>query len=85
MLNYQQVARALEEGLVDVVIAADLQVPEEESVTPQDTLLTAMRKMNLRDVDLLPVLPGPESRRLIGLLSRADIMEAYQTRLLLEE
>ncbi|MGI9038413.1 MAG: chloride channel protein [Gemmatimonadota bacterium] len=85
MLNYQQVARALEEGLMDVVIAADLQVPEEESVTPQDTLLTAMRKMNLRDVDLLPVLQGPDSRRLIGLLSRADIMEAYQTRLLLEE
>lgn len=85
MLGYQQVARALEEGLIDIVIAADLQVPEEESVTPDETLLAAMRKMNLRDVDLLPVLEGADSRRLIGLLSRADIMEAYQTRLLLEE
>lgn len=85
MLGYPQVARALEEGLIDVVIAADLQVPGDESVTPEETLLTAMRKMNLRDVDLLPVLQGPDGRRLVGLLSRADIMEAYQTRLLLEE
>lgn len=85
MLGYQQVARALEEGLIDVVIAADLQLPVDESVTPADTLLVAMRKMNLRDVDLLPVVEREGSRRLVGLLSRADIMEAYQTRLLLEE
>lgn len=85
MLGYQQVARALEEGLIDVVIAADLQLPEEEWVVPGDTLLVAMRKMNLRDVDLLPVVEARGSRRLVGLLSRADIMEAYQTRLLLEE
>lgn len=85
MLGYQQVARALEEGLIDVVIAADLQLPEDESVTPADTLLVAMRKMNLRDVDRLPVVEREGSRRLVGLLSRADIMEAYQTRLLLEE
>ena len=85
ILLYQQVARALEENLIDVVIAADLQTPEEEFVTPKESLLVAMRKMNLRDVDLLPVLEGGESRVLIGLLTRADIMEAYQTRLLLEE
>jgi CIC family chloride channel protein len=85
ILLYQQVARALEENLIDVVIAADLQTPEEEHVTPKESLLVAMRKMNLRDVDLLPVLEGGESRVLIGLLTRADIMEAYQTRLLLEE
>lgn len=85
MLGYQQVARALEEGLIDVVIAADLQVPVEESAAPDESLLVAMRKMNLRDVDLLPVVERAGSRRLIGLLSRADIMEAYQTRLLLEE
>ena len=78
-------ARDLEENLIDVVIAADLQTPEEEFVTPKESLLVAMRKMNLRDVDLLPVLEGGESRVLIGLLTRADIMEAYQTRLLLEE
>jgi len=85
ILLYQQVARALEENLIDVVIAADLQIPEEEFVTPKESLLVAMRKMNLRDVDLLPVLEGGESRVLIGLLTRGDIMEAYQTRLLLEE
>ena len=38
-----------------------------------------------RDADFLPVVRGGDSRRLAGLLSRADIMEAYQTRLLLDE
>lgn len=85
ILLYQQVARALEENLIDVVIAADLQMPEEEFVTPKESLLVAMRKMNLRDVEMLPVLEGGESKVLIGLLTRGDIMEAYQTRLLLEE
>lgn len=85
VLGYHDVARALEEGLLDVVIAADLQVPALETVSPNDSLLVAMRKMNYRGVDFLPVLAGHDSRRLSGLLSRADIMEAYQTRLLLEE
>jgi CIC family chloride channel protein len=85
MLGYQEVARALEEGLADLIIAADLQVPDLETVMPGDSLLVAMRKMNLRDVDVLPVVQGRDSRRLSGLLSRADIMEAYQTRLLLDE
>ena len=84
MLGYQEVARALEEGLVDLVIAADLQAPELETVTPSDSLLVAMRRMNHRDADYLPVVRGEDSRRLAGLLSRADIMEAYQTRLLLD-
>jgi len=85
VLGYHDVARALEEELLDVVIAADLQVPALETVSPNDSLLVAMRKMNFRGVDFLPVLAGHDSRRLSGLLSRADIMEAYQTRLLLEE
>lgn len=85
MLGYQEVARALEEGLADLVIAADLQVPVPETVRPGDSLLLAMRKMNQRDIDVLPVVRGEDSRRLAGLLSRADIMEAYQTRLLLDE
>ncbi|MFQ5530563.1 MAG: chloride channel protein, partial [Gemmatimonadota bacterium] len=85
MLGYQEVARALEDGLADLVIAADLQVPVPETVRPGDSLLLAMRKMNQRDIDVLPVVRGEDSRRLAGLLSRADIMEAYQTRLLLDE
>lgn len=85
VLRYHDVARALEEGLIDLVIAEDLHEPALETVTPNDSLLVAMRKMNHRDVDFLPVLGSHDSKRLAGLLSRADIMEAYQTRLLLEE
>ncbi|MFO7586878.1 MAG: chloride channel protein [Gemmatimonadota bacterium] len=85
ILGYQDVARALDEGLLDIVIAADLQDPEVETVTPGESLLDASRKLGLRDVDYIPVVDREGSRRLVGLLSRADILEAYQTRLLLHE
>jgi len=85
LLGYRDVARALDEGLGDVVIAADLQDPEPETVSPGESLLDATRKLALRDVDYIPVVESEESRRLLGLLSRAEILEAYQTRLLLQE
>jgi CIC family chloride channel protein len=85
LLGYRDVARALDEGLGDVVIAADLQDPEPETVSPGESLLDATRRLALRDVDYIPVLESEESRRLLGLLSRAEILEAYQTRLLLQE
>jgi CBS domain-containing protein len=78
------VARALDEGLTDLVIAADLELTDLETVTPEESLLDASRKMAIRDIDYLPVVDGPDSRRLLGLLSRAAILEAYQTRLLFQ-
>jgi CIC family chloride channel protein len=84
MLSYQEIARALgEEGLSEIVLAADLALGLAETVTPADTLLEAIRLMGLRDLDYLPVVESPGSRRLLGLVGRADIMEAYQTYLML--
>lgn len=85
LLGYRDVARALDEGLINVVIAADLQDDDVETVTPSESLLDASRKLGRRDVDYIPVVEHDGSRRLVGLLSRAEILEAYQTRLLLQE
>ncbi len=85
LLSYADVARAMHEGLIDIVIAADLEDPDVEVVMPRDTLLEASRRMGIRDLDYIPVVESTDSRRLLGLLSRAEILEAYQTRLLLQD
>jgi CIC family chloride channel protein len=86
MLSYQEISNALdEEGLFELLIAADLAAPVPESVVPSESLLEATRKMGLRDIDYIPVVDAEGSLRLLGLLSRRDIMEAYQTHLLLHD
>jgi CIC family chloride channel protein len=86
MLSYQEISRALgEKGLVELLIAADLSTPVVETVLPTESLLEATRKMGLRGIDFIPVVDAPDSRRLVGLLSRSDILEAYQTHLLLHD
>ncbi len=47
-----------------------------ESVEPDDSLLEATRRMEARGASALPVV-DPESGRLIGLLSRADVLGLY--------
>jgi len=85
MLNHQQLSLAMgEEGLKDLVVAADLALADVETACPADSLLDAMRKMGVRDLDYLPVVESPGSHRLVGLVGRRDIMEAYRTHLLLQ-
>ena len=37
----------------------------------------------VRDLDAIPVVEAPDSSRLLGLVTRADLMESYQTYLML--
>jgi CIC family chloride channel protein len=86
MLSYQQISRTLDDGsLMDILIAADLAGPVLETVTPEDSLLHAMSLMGLRDVDFVPVVERTGSRRLLGLVGRSEIMEAYRSNLLLHD
>jgi CBS domain-containing protein len=59
--------------------AAEAMVPAERVVTvePQAPLLDAMRLMVRRDVHQLPVLEGG---RMVGLLSRADVIQQLEAR-----
>ena len=52
---------------------------------PVGLLLAVHVRMGVRDLDYIPVVESDESRRLLGLLSRAEILEAYQTRLMLQD
>lgn len=47
-------------------------------VCPEDSLHYALRVMGRLGVGRLPVLDSPQSRSLVGVLRRADIIEAYE-------
>jgi chloride channel protein, CIC family len=60
--------------LGSLVLAADI-AQETETVGPGDTLLSAMRRMGVRGAAAIPVV---QDGRLIGIISRAHILSAYE-------
>lgn len=61
--------------LAGLVVAKDIANESVITLTPRDTLLDALRKMNMAEMDELPV---EEDGRLTGRVTRKDIMKAYQ-------
>ena len=76
-------AAMLDRGdLVGVLVAADLAEPI-ETAHPRQALRDALRMMNAHAYDALPVVE-PLSGRYVGMLSRADLLAAYERELLQE-
>ncbi|MFV1966350.1 MAG: chloride channel protein [Pirellulaceae bacterium] len=66
-----------------LVHADDVAVNAPLSVSPDENLLEALRDFGSRDIETLPVEVGSgSSRRLIGLLLRADVMRRYRHEML---
>lgn len=65
-----------EEGLVPLVLARDVATPNPVAVTPD-----ALVKFGYKNVAQLPVVSDPHSRKLIGVLHRKEILEAYQKKI----
>lgn len=63
-------------NLSSLVLAIDLAHPT-ETVTPNDTLLDAMRRMGVRGVRALPVLDAVDGR-VLGLISRHHVLAVYE-------
>jgi CIC family chloride channel protein len=85
VLSYPELARAVaERDMGSLLLAADLMLEDVETVSPDDTLLEAMRKMSVRDLDFIPVVEGDGSR-LLGMLGRSHIMEAYETHVMFSD
>lgn len=83
MLHRDTVLAAAENGdhLASVVIAADLVRAHDQRVTPDDSLLTALRRLGGEDVDYLPVVDPRTRELLLGIVSRQDLMAAYEHQL----
>lgn len=63
-------------NLATLVLAIDLAHPS-ETVTPNESLLDATRRMGIRGVSALPVLDAA-NRRVLGLISRHHVLAAYE-------
>jgi CIC family chloride channel protein len=83
-LSFQELREVLfEEGLKELVVAKDVAVDSSSFVTGEDTLGTAMALLAKRDVTALPVMESRDSRRVVGLVKRDDVLAAYNSQLLL--
>lgn len=63
------------EELAGLVVAQDIANEAIITLSPRDTLYEALSKMNRSDMDELPVVA---MGKLVGMVSRRDIMKAYQ-------
>jgi CIC family chloride channel protein len=86
MIDRETVRQAAEGGehLGHVLVAADLVRPNADRVTPEDSLLTALRRLGSEDVDYLPVVDVLSKEQLLGVVSRQDVMAAYERGLSIE-
>jgi CIC family chloride channel protein len=60
-----------------LVLADDLATRPVLTVTPEDTLHTALRRMTELNIDEIPVVQPDDATCLIGLLSRRELTSAY--------
>lgn len=85
VITYADLRQAmLDRGeLAQLLVAADLAEPT-EVVLPTDSLREVLRKMNARAIDLIPVVESEARPVLVGVLSRADVLAAYERELMHE-
>ena len=67
--------------LAPLLLAADLAEPTEVAVAT-DTVQTALAKLNARAADLIPVVESEVHPILLGVLTREDVLAAYERELM---
>jgi CIC family chloride channel protein len=59
------------------VVARDLATTDLVTVSMEDNLWTALEKISAKDFAILPVVSGKKPNKLEGVVSRRDIIGAY--------
>jgi CIC family chloride channel protein len=67
-----------DENLKDLVIAKDLATTNIVTVSLNDNLYDAFEKISVKDFSILPVVSPDNPKQLMGVLSRRDIIGAYE-------
>jgi CIC family chloride channel protein len=66
-----------DENLKDLVVARDLATTDLVTISMDDNLWTALQKISAKDFAVLPVVSAQEPHKLEGVVSRRDIIGAY--------
>lgn len=74
-----------EEGLEDLVLVRDLTNRASVTVTSDDTLYNALRRMGSNNVEQLPVLSAQHPEKVVGMITDHGIMRAYNKALIERE
>lgn len=65
------------DGLDDTMKVKDIMTPEVVTVSIEDNLDTALEKIAAKDYSILPVVAPDDPLKMLGILTRRDILEAY--------
>jgi CIC family chloride channel protein len=76
-LDYHDVIH--DPNLSHLIVAKDIATPEVITVYPDESLYTALEKITPKDFSLLPVVSKENSKRLVGIITRRDIIGAYNS------
>lgn len=71
-----------EKDLMDLVVIKELATTEVVTVHPEEDLDTAMQKIGYRNIEQLPVVDRETHRQLYGIISRRDMVSAYNRALM---
>jgi len=71
-----------EKELMDLVVVKELATTEVITVHAEEDLDTAMRKIGYRNIEQLPVVDRETHRKLYGIISRRDMISAYNRALM---
>jgi CIC family chloride channel protein len=63
--------------LDDHMVVKDIMTSEVVTVTIEDNLGTALEKITAGDYAILPVVAADDPLKMLGILTRRDILEAY--------
>jgi CIC family chloride channel protein len=81
IVSLHDVRRALQKRLSDAPVS-EIATHEVVVCFPHETLNDALRKLGLRDVGRLPVVDPDDHRVLLGLITRKNIIAAYNLALM---
>ncbi len=71
-----------DENLKDLLVAQDLATEQVVTVSLDDDLYNALQKITLKDFSLLPVVSPDDPAELVGVLTRRDMISAYNNALI---
>ncbi len=79
IVTLQDMEKALSQSAINLrgLRVDDVAVPDPVTVYPDEPIWAAIQKMAPRDLARLPVVSRREKRKLLGLISRSDILRAY--------
>ncbi len=83
ILRFEEVREfVFEEGLEDIVVAGEVCQTDYKYVFRNETLADAMETIGFKNIDLLPVINNASERKLLGIVTRRDIISTYNKAML---